>query len=215
VQWLPTLPPVVADLWTAVPPHAGLPCTTVANWSAYGGVEHDGVFYGQKDREFERLLDLPQRVPVALELALTGADADTRRRFRDKGWLVREASEVTSSVADYRGYLAGSQAELSAAKHAYVASRSGWFSDRSVCYLAAGRPVIVQDTGIGTWLDVDSGVVTFADLDEAAEAVTRVTCRLNDHSRAARRIAREVFDYRVVLPRLLARALSRHAELRA
>jgi hypothetical protein len=96
-----------------------------------------------------------------------------------------------------------------------VATRSGWFSDRSACYLAAGRPVIVQDTGIATWLDADLGVVTFADLDEAAEAVARVTRELAKHARAAREIARDVFDYRIVLPHLLERALSKRMEVAA
>jgi hypothetical protein len=212
IQWLPTVPPVVADLWEAEPPDAHQPLTTVASWSAYGGVEHEGVFYGQKDIEFERLLELPKRVPVALELAVSGADAETQQRFRGAGWIVRDAGEVTGSLSAYRGYLGGSQAELSAAKHAYVATRSGWFSDRSASYLAAGRPVIVQDTGIGTWLDTDCGVVTFGDLDEAADAVARITRELAKHAHAAREIAHDVFDYRIVLPHLLERALSERIE---
>jgi hypothetical protein len=206
---------VVGDLWNAPPPDRRLPLTTVASWTAYGGVEHGGVFYGQKDTEFERLLELPKRVPVALELALSGADAQVQKRFRSAGWVVRDAGEVTASQPAYRGYIRGSQAELSAAKNAYVATRSGWFSDRSACYLAAGRPVIVQDTGIATWLDADLGVVTFADLDEAAEAVARVTRELAKHARAAREIARDVFDYRIVLPHLLERALSKRMEVAA
>jgi hypothetical protein len=215
VEWLPTVPPVVADLWEANPPHGDLPLTTIANWNAYAGVEHGGAFYGQKDREFERLLELPARVPVVLELALSGADTLTRERFVAAGWVVREAADVTASLGAYGGYIAGSQAELSAAKHAYVSTRSGWFSDRSVCYLAAGRPVILQDTGIATWLDADYGVVTFASVDEATEAVARVTRELHKHARAAREIAREVFDYRIVLPRLLQHALSTRLEVSA
>jgi hypothetical protein len=215
VEWLPTVPPVVPELWDAQPPHRHLPLTTVANWTAYGGIEHCGAWYGQKDREFERLRDLPARVPVRLELALSGESAQARKRFTGSGWDVRDAGEVTVSLPTYRGYIAGSQAELSAAKHAYVVTRSGWFSDRSVCYLAAGRPVIVQDTGIGAWLDTGVGVVTFDDVEAAADEVQRVTRELPKHSIAARTLALEVFDYRVVLPRLLERALPAHLAVHA
>src|SRR5262249_55468161 len=128
VEWLPTLPPVVPELWEGAPPRTDLPLTTVANWTAYGGIEYAGSWYGQKDREFERLLDLPGRVAVTLELALSGEGVDVRERFADAGWRVRNGGEVTASLAAYRNYLARSQAELSAAKHAYVATRSGWFS---------------------------------------------------------------------------------------
>src|SRR3954449_4141257 len=115
-----------------------MPFTTIANWSAYGGVQHDGAWYGQKDREFDRIADLPARTGPAVELALSGADDAVRARLGEAGWVVRDGGDVTRTLEDYAAYIAGSQAELSAAKHAYVATRSGWFSDRTVCYLAAG-----------------------------------------------------------------------------
>src|SRR5688500_14268928 len=134
IDWLPTLPPVVADLWQAPPPRDGDPATTIANWGAYGEIEHDGVLYGQKDVEFQRLLDLAGRSPVPLEVALSGAGDDVRSLLRGAGWRVLDGGDVTRTLDDYAAYIAGSFAELSPAKHAYVATRSGWISDRTACY---------------------------------------------------------------------------------
>ena len=186
--------------------------TTIANWTAYGGIHHEGTWYGQKDREFERLVELAGRLEISLELALSGAGADVAQRFTKAGWTLRDGGEVTATLEAYRRYIASSQAELSAAKHAYVATRSGWFSDRSVCYLAAGRPVVVQDTGIEGLLPVGEGVLTFDDADGAAASAERVAGDLPRHSAAARRIAYETFDHRVALPDLLERSLPQRVE---
>lgn len=202
-DWIPTAPPVVADLWQAAPPSPDDAATTIANWSGYGGIEHDGVWYGQKDTEFQRLLDLPQRSPMALEVALSGAEAGVRDEFRAAGWAVRDGGDVTGSMEDYRAYIAGSQAELSPAKHAYVTTRSGWISDRTVCYLAAGRPAVVQDTGVHDEIQTGRGLLTFTDADGAVDALEDVARDLRGHSRAARELAARHFDHRVVLPRLV------------
>lgn len=202
--WFPTVPPVVADEWRADPPPAAAPVTTVANWSAYGSVLHDGREFGQKDREFERLIDLPRRSTLTLELAISGADEPTRDRFRQAGWTVRDAGEeVSTDVDTYRRYLLGSRAELSAAKHAYVKTWSGWFSDRSVCYLAAGRPVVLQDTGFSNWLPTGRGVLAFSTADEAAEHLHRLERDDAVHRTAAVDLARAIFGHDVVLPGLL------------
>jgi hypothetical protein len=205
-HWLPAVPPVVPDLWQGVPPREAAPFTTVASWNAYGSVTYQNEAYGQKDQEILRLLDLPARTSQGLELALSGG-LDVRARLRAAGWSVRDGAEVSQDVDTYRAYIAGSRGEFSAAKHAYVKSRSGWFSDRSVCYLAAGLPVILQDTGVSDWLPTGHGVLAFSSPDEAVDCLERVTADYPTHCRAAREIAASVFDYRVALPRLLEAAL--------
>lgn len=213
VDWLPTVPPVVPDLWAegatglAEPGDGSAvgdrPFTSVANWSAYGAVTYRGEHYGQKDEEFERLLDLPQRTSHPLELALAGAGVEVVERLRTAGWLVRAAGEVCIDVPTYQAYVAGSRGEVSAAKQAYVKTRSGWFSDRSVCYLAAGRPVILQDTGFSEWLSTGRGVLAFSSVEEAVDCIEKVNATYPAHRRAASETAAQTFDYRVVLPKLL------------
>lgn len=198
-SWLPTLPPVVIDMWELGPPPADAPFATVANWSAYGSVDHDGVRYGQKDVEFLRLQDLPARVGHPVVLAVAGCGDEPARRMTEGGWALLDARQLIE-VDAYRRFIASSLAELSAAKHGYVAARTGWFSDRSVCYLAAGRPVVVQDTG---WALDAPGVWTFSDPAEAQAAMEQVVATWPQESRAARSTAEALFAHDVVLPRLL------------
>jgi hypothetical protein len=207
--WHPTVPPVVLDLWPyGHDPGAMAAFTTVASWSAYGALEYNGERYGQKDVEFERVLELPGLTSAPLELALAGAGRSVETRLREAGWRLRDANEVSATLEAYQGYVAGSLGEFSVAKEAYVKSRSGWFSDRSVCYLAAGRPVVVQDTGLGRWLRTGCGVLTFSTVDQAAAALETVRRDHARHSSAARSVARHVFAHDVVLPPLIERALA-------
>jgi hypothetical protein len=198
------------DLWTTDSrPAADAPFTTVANWSAYGGVSYRGEHFGQKDEEFSKLLDLPRAVNrQPLELAISGATAQTIEQFRAAGWRIRDAAQLSDDLDPYRRYITTSRGELSAAKNGYVKTRSGWFSDRSVCYLAAGRPVIVQDTAIGGWLPRSAGVQTFSTPAEAAACIARVNAAYDEHAAAARDFAARVCAHDVVLPRLLDAAVS-------
>ena len=203
VDWLPLAPPVVRELWPAEGGGDGA-FTTVSNWSAYGSIAHEGERYGQKDEEFLRLLDLPQRTAQTLELALSGVDGASGERLRRAGWILRNGGEVSTEPRTYIRYVTRSRAELSVAKHAYVKTRSGWFSDRSVCYLAAARPVVLQDTGFTDWLPTGRGVLAFSSVDEAAACLEDVNGAYDSHRRAARDLADRVFAHDVVLPRLLA-----------
>lgn len=205
VEWRPLAPPVILDLWEMPEAEPAGPLTTVANWGAYGSVLFEGQSYGQKDREFMKLIDLPQRTTQRIELAGSGVPAATAMRFRNAGWTLEDAGEsgVGVGVPAYRAFIARSRGELSPAKHAYVATRSGWFSDRSVCYLAAGRPVVLQDTGFSEWLPTGEGVLPFSTVDEAASAVDRLNADYPRHAAAARRLARDHFSFDVVLPSLL------------
>jgi hypothetical protein len=206
-DWYSTVPPVVLDLWDgAADRSSNASFTTVANWGAYGDFVYEGEEYGQKNREFQRLLPLPDRSGQNLEIALSGAGDHVRQQLRNAGWSVISGGAVAgTNIPRYQDYIQSSRGEFSAAKHAYVKTRSGWFSDRSVCYLAAGLPVILQDTGYGDWLPIGRGVLPFSSLDEAVECLARVNREYELHRRAARELAETVFDYRVVLSALLQR----------
>jgi hypothetical protein len=149
IAWRPTVPPVVPDLWRQSDSGKLSNClTTIANWSAYGTVTYQGKVYGQKDLEFERFIEVPLRTMQCVELALSGGGQPITEKFTTYGWKVRAAAELNRSFAAYRDYICNSRGEFSVAKHGYVESRSGWISDRSVCYLAAGRPI--QDSVSGS-----------------------------------------------------------------
>jgi hypothetical protein len=208
VHWHATVPPVLTELWPAAHPPGGAAYTTVANWSAYGGISHNGEHYGQKDEEFLRIIDLPSRTRQRLEIALSGAGEDVCTRLRRAGWSVVDAGDdVGVKLSTYKAYVAGSRGEFSVAKNAYVKTRSGWFSDRSVCYLAAGLPVVVQDTGFGDWLHATHGVLQFADFDQAVQRLAEVDANYNAHRAGAVDVARRYFAHDIVLPALLDKAL--------
>lgn len=213
VHWLPTPPPVVTEIWarqSTLPQieRSRQPLTTICNWSAYGGIDYAGQHYGQKDEEFLRLIDVPQRSPEHLEIAVSGATDATKDRFRATGWILRDAEDVTVDMDAYARYIGQSRGEFSAAKHAYVKTNSGWFSDRSVCYLASGRPVVLQDTGIGRWLSASSAVLTFSTPEQAIECLENLATDYSLRCRNARELAEDCFGHAVVLPRLLDRAFS-------
>jgi len=204
-KWLPTRQPVVLDRFaTAARPVADRRrvLTTVASWEpAEKGPVVDGVSYAGKSREWERFIGLPARSALPLEVAMSGpAPVD---RLRAAGWQVRAAHEVSQDPETYRAYLADSAGEWSVAKNAYVASRSGWFSCRTACYLALGVPAVVQDTGFSRWLPTGRGLLTFSTIDEAADAIARLAGDPQRHAAAARMIAAEFFDSDKVLNRLL------------
>ncbi len=203
MDWLPAVPPVVTSLWPTSTPTRGAPFTTIANWSAYGALGYRGEHYGQKDEEFVRLVDLPTRTTVPLELGLSGAGAETLSFFAGAGWGVFDAGELSRDVDAYRGYITSSGGELSAAKHAYVKARTGWFSDRSVCYLASGKPVVLQDTGFSDWLPTGRGLMAFSTVEEAADRILRVQARYEEHCQAAAELASSTFASDVALRRLL------------
>jgi hypothetical protein len=217
----PTRQPVVVDWWTepAVPPG---PCfTTIASWRQSGkDLEWNGETYTwSKHHEFLKLIDLPRRTAQPLELALTlksAATDDAEGRvltddeeieavhlLRSHGWRVINGLSLSRRTAPYRDYIVASRGEFTVAKDQNVRLRSGWFSDRSASYLAAGRPVITQDTGFGARLPTGEGLFAFARMDEILAAIEAINADYERHRRAARAIAEEYFRAETVLARLL------------
>jgi hypothetical protein len=205
VSWTPTLPPVVLEQW----PAAGAPrrdaYTTVGHWRSYGPIEHGGIHYGQRAHSLRELISLPGRTGTRFELAL-GIHADETRdldALDAEGWELLDPVEVAGTPDRYRDFIAESKAELGVAKSGYVASRCGWFSDRSACYLASGRPVVAQETGFSDFLPVGEGLLAFSSLEEAAAAIDEVERDWQRHSRKARALAAEHLDSDRVLGRLI------------
>jgi hypothetical protein len=185
-----------------VPAPADAPFTTVMNWRAHSTIRFGGQDFGQKDVEFARFLDLPARTAVPLEMAVAGDDVPADA-LRSKGWCLRSAHALTMSVESFQGYLRASRGEFSVCKNVFVATRSGWFSDRSAAYLASGRPVVMQDTGFSAHLPCGEGLFAVATVEEAAAALDEVAGNYLRHSRAARAIAEEHLAASTVLKRFL------------
>jgi hypothetical protein len=206
IDWLPTLPPVVLAFWPFRSQTGFQRFSTVAHWRGYRWCEWNGNWYKDKGDEFARFVDLPRRVGARLEIATEiHALGDELRAFSDAGWTLADGPAISRSLECYEAYLADSSAEFSAAKGGYVLSRCGWFSDRSVCYLASGRPVVLQDTGIGRSLPVGKGLHLFSDVDGAASACRRVVDHFAEEQQAARALAETHFASDVVIERMLER----------
>jgi hypothetical protein len=210
VQWHHTPPCVCLEQWPACAPvHA--PYTTVTHWWAdEDWVELDGRWIeNSKRRAWEPLLELPAHTPFALELALGGMqDEEELERLRAHGWGVKDAWRLAGDPLSYRSYIAASRGELSVAKPLYVELHSGWFSDRSACYLACGRPVIAQWTGDSRLFDGGEGVLRFSTLEQAAAALERIESDYEHHAACALQLAEQHLDARKVSVRVLERALA-------
>ena len=199
------LPPVVVDFWEPETSPGGDTFTTVGNWrQTHRQVEFGGQVYAwSKHSEFMKFLDLPSRTRQRFELALSSYEDEDRLLLESHGWRVRPAYDFSRDLDDYRDYLRQSRGEFTAAKEQNVRLRSGWFSERSAQYLAAGRPVITQETGFSNVLPTGQGLFGFRTLEEAVAAVEEVNADYEGHSHAAAAIAREYFNYDVTLKRML------------
>ena len=205
LPWLNLLPPVALEHWSPLSTAPRWGVTTVGHWRSYGPLTDGGVVYGQRAHSLRRLWGLPGRSPLPLQLALgisPGETADLTELDRH-GWHLLDPQQVAADPQAYRAFVRGSTAELGIAKSGYVDARSGWFSDRSACYLAAGRPVVAQDTGWSAALPTGAGLFAFDDLDGAVAGLQQVAADPAGHGAAARDLAREHLDARTVLGRLL------------
>jgi hypothetical protein len=206
-EWLPTRQPVVVDLWRDGHAAADAPYTTITTWRNTGKdvVYQDDCYYWTKDREFEKFLDLPRRRAVPFELAV-GVDDAVRQRLQDSGWRQRRAIDLSASVTEYKEYIQRSRGEFTVARDQYVRPRTGWFSDRSACYLAAGRPVITEDTGFGKFIPTGRGLFAFTTMDDVVAAIDAIESDYEGHCRAARDLAETYFGAERVVGSLMSRA---------
>jgi hypothetical protein len=194
-RWNTTVPPVVTAWWaTEGPPPEGSALTTIVNWTKGGqDVVWDGaVWRWTKERSFARYVDVARHTRIDMEVAARGLDETVRDQLIEGGWRVRR-SRGLDDPSKYRAYIRGSVGEFSVAKEQYVLPRSGWFSDRTVCYLAAGRPAIVEDTGFRVAADTH-GLHTFHGVDDALDAIEIVADDYPRQSAGASELAHELFE---------------------
>jgi hypothetical protein len=215
-DWHPTRQPVLTE--TVSRHHVAIgsrirKLTTIGSWDPYGAeLVVAGRTYGGKQREILRFRDLPRRSPLPLEWAMAGKGPESE--MTSLGWSFTDPAPISTGAAGYLDYLATSFAEWSVAKHAYVASYSGWFSGRSALYLALGVPAIVQDTGFSRVIPTGSGLLAFSTMDEAVNAIEQVASDYARHSAAAEEIAHTYFDSKHVLGNLLETAFASHPPTR-
>jgi hypothetical protein len=205
-RWLPTRQPVLLDLWSPDSGNPSAPISTVMNWTAYGAHDHEGTTYGQKDIEFKPFVGLPREQRLKLTLAVV-APVEVMLLLKENGWDLVNPSQVTRDPQAYQDFIRSSKAEFCVAKHAYVLTRCGWFSDRSTGYLASGRPVVVQDTGFSRFLPCGKGLLAFRTPEEAVAALRKLDDDYAGHCRAARAVVAEHFAAEHVLADLLERSL--------
>jgi hypothetical protein len=210
LRWLPTRQPVATDLWrTRRAPPATAVFTSIANWSTSGlkDIEWRGEKYlWSKSREFLRFIAAPKESDEPFELATEIKDEKTRARFVAKGWRFFSPHQMSIEYWQYRDYIRRSKGEFTVAKDQYVRLHTGWFSDRSACYLAAGRPVITQETGFSDHYGNQGGLFAFRSLGQIREAVREINSDYRKHSRAAYALACEVFEAEKVVARILEEA---------
>jgi hypothetical protein len=205
-SWVTVVPPVNLEHWQEAPASdVRYGFTTIGHWRSYGSVEYEGVDYGQRAHSFRSLIGLAEMTEARFQLALGihPDEVEDLQALTAGGWELIDPLQVAGTPDAYANFIRGSLAELCVAKSGYVQSKSGWLSDRCVSYLASGRPVVAQETGITGSIPVGEGLLTFSSPEEAAAAVETIAGSWRSHGKAARRVAEECFDSRKVLTGLL------------
>jgi Glycosyl transferases group 1 len=206
-SWLPTVPPVVMEHWPPATRITTDAFTTIGNWRGYGSIEYEGIHYGQKAHSLRQFMSVPTRTTASFQLALA-IHPDEKKdivALSENGWGLLDPDRVAGTPERYRSLIQGSRGEFGIAKSGYVASRCGWFSDRSVCYLASGRPVIAQETGFSRFFPTGEGLFAFETSDDVLAAIEELRRDYPRHSQAARALAEEHFDSDKVLERFIRR----------
>jgi hypothetical protein len=205
LTWLKTWPPVVLDRWPVAREITYNALTTIANWRAYGSIEHEGVLYGQKVHSLRALYSSPTLTSEKFSLALSihPEEKPDLAALEHNRWTLLDPIKLTSRPEDYQKFVQGSKAEFGLTKSGYVLSKCGWFSDRSVCYLASGRPVIAQETGFSQYLPLGHGLFTFRQTEDLLTAIECLNSDYFGHAVEARAMAEEFFESGKVLRRLL------------
>jgi hypothetical protein len=208
LNWITLRQPIVLEHWPAIAPNNGGAITSVGSWRGpFAPIEYEGRTYGLRVHEFRSFADLPQRIARRCEIALNIHPSETRdlALLESGGWKLVDPRTVARDPAAYQAYVQNSWAEFMVAKNMYVQSQAGWFSDRSICYLASGKPVLAQDTGIRGLYPIGDGLLVFSDLEEARAGIERLEQDYPRHARAARKIAEDYFDSDRVLGDLLSK----------
>jgi len=203
VPWMTTRMPIVQSLWQSIPEASDAASwTTVMTWNNFPGrLMHGGREYGAKGVEFAKIMALPRRVSYPFKIAL-GGPAPVQEVLQ-QGWIAIDAPSATLTPENYREFIEESRGEVSTAKNVYVAMKTGWFSCRTACYLAAGRPSVVQDTGFSKTIPVGKGLFAFDTLEQAADAIETVEGDYRSQAAAARELAADQFGSDKILTRML------------
>jgi hypothetical protein len=209
IGWAPTLPPVVLDLW---PAHVDASCervSTIADWRGSQYARFEDELYAGKREEFMRFLEVPRRArrPIEVALNIGQHDHEDLGLLLQNDWFVRDPYLYAGDLDSYREFIQFSRAEFSVAKGGYVKSSCGWLSDRTACYLASGKPAVVQSTEFEWRLPTGNGLLTFSTVEEAVAALDAIEQDYESHAHAARQVAEEHFDSAHVLGSLLEQAL--------
>jgi len=207
IAWEPVFPPVVLDLWPACIDPACERLSTIGDWHGSQYADYEGERYGGKREEFIRFLDVPKRVrrPIEVALCMFQHDYEDLVLLHQNDWVVRDPYLYAGDLESYREFIQSSRAEFSVAKSGYVKSRSGWFSDRTACYLASGKPAVIQSTQLEEHLPTGRGLLTFETVEEACAALDEVESAYLEHCQFARRLAEQYFDSAIVLASILNR----------
>jgi hypothetical protein len=207
LPWITTPQPVVLERWPVTPDQNGR-YSSVATWRGrFGPIDYQGTRYGLRVHEFRKFLPLPRRTgrPFHVAMSIDRVETSDLAALLENGWVLDDPRKVACDPWAYQKYVQQSRAEFMVAKNMYVGTRGGWSSDRSLCYLASGKPVIAQDTGLQRLYSGHEGLLLFSTLDEAVAAVEAVEADYARHAQAARGVAEEHFDSDRVLRRLLAK----------
>ena len=205
LSWITTPQPVVLEYWPVSEQITYDALTTIGNWRGYGSIEYQGVFYGQKAHSLRQFMELPTMTDENFLLALSihPGEVNDLKALASNGWQLLDPAKVAHTPDSYQKFIQGSKAEFGIAKSGYVAARCGWFSDRSLCYLASGRPVIAQETGFSRFLPTGEGLFTFETRDDVLASIELLNRDYVRQRQAARVIAEDYFDSQKILSRLL------------
>ncbi len=201
----PTRQPVIMDAWETAGRGSAELFTSIGNWRQVHRKVHflGETYHWNKEYEFLKFIDLPSRTEQKFELSLSSCESPDKEMLQNKGWQVGHGLNISNDIDAYRSYIGGSRGEFTVAKDQNVRLRTGWFSDRSATYLAAGRPVITQETGFCNVLPTGSGLYGFQTMEEILTAIKEINSDYEKHRRAAQQIAREFFSHEVVLGNLV------------